>query len=181
MEKHISVRSNDPLTPEVSLTIKVNYTPFYELNPMTLAPNLAFGMDETNQFTTADADGRKTLADHRLEDSAPWITAALLPEGQTEATNARIRITIKREGTPRRFNEYVHIYTPINQRTGFEPLPVRRGDGRGVAHPGSTVLEHHGATPTWCGRAQITQRVTIRSAERPAAGNQKPAKHNHRH
>src|SRR6185369_9558232 len=43
MEKHIEVASNDPLTPDVSLTIKVDYTPLYELNPMILSHNLPFG------------------------------------------------------------------------------------------------------------------------------------------
>ncbi|MGD0652672.1 MAG: DUF1573 domain-containing protein [Verrucomicrobiia bacterium] len=51
-EKHIAVKSNDPQTPEVSLTIKVDYTPLYDINPMTLVPRLAFGMNDADQFTT---------------------------------------------------------------------------------------------------------------------------------
>ena len=63
LEKHIAVRSNDPQTPEVSLTIKVDYTPLYDLNPMTLAPNLAFGANETTQFTTlARTDGSRSAS-----------------------------------------------------------------------------------------------------------------------
>src|SRR5436190_1363349 len=33
LEKHIAVSSNDPQTPEVSLTLKADYTPLYEINP----------------------------------------------------------------------------------------------------------------------------------------------------
>ena len=50
--KHITVHSNDPLTPEVSLTIKVDYTPLYNLDPLAISPNIAFGFDETNATTT---------------------------------------------------------------------------------------------------------------------------------
>src|SRR6185436_9904929 len=52
LDKLIAVKSNDPKAPEVSLAIKADYTPLYDVNPMTLAPNLAFGRSEIEQFTT---------------------------------------------------------------------------------------------------------------------------------
>ena len=55
------MKSNDPQTPEVSLTIKADYTPLYDINPMTLAPNLAFGVNDTNQFTTITRTDGKPL------------------------------------------------------------------------------------------------------------------------
>jgi len=111
IEKHISVRSNDPLTPDVSLTIRVDYTPLFELTPMTLSPYLAFGMNETNAFTTLMRTDGKPLQIERLEGSQPWITATVEPDGQGNETNARIRVAIKRDGAPRHFNEYVRVYT----------------------------------------------------------------------
>jgi hypothetical protein len=111
IEKHISVRSNDPLTPEVSLTIRVDYTPLFELTPMTVSPNLAFGMEETNQFTSLKRTDGKPLQIVRLEGSQPWITATVEPDRQGNETNARIRVTIKRDGVARHFNEYVRVYT----------------------------------------------------------------------
>lgn len=111
LEKHITVKSNDPLTPVVGLTIKVDYTPLYDLNPMTLAPNLPFGENVTTQFVTLTRTDGKPLLISRLDGSKPWITAAVDPAVGSEATNARICITVQRDGTPRRFNEYVQIYT----------------------------------------------------------------------
>lgn len=111
LEKHITVRSNDPKTPEISLTIKVDYTPLYELSPITLSPHLAFGMDETNQFTTITRTDGKPLQITRLETSQPWIKAELVPGDQTNDTTARLRVSIQRDGAARRFNEYVHVFT----------------------------------------------------------------------
>ena len=111
LEKHITVRSNDPKTPEISLTIKVDYTPLYELTPMTLSPYLAFGMSETNAFTTISRTDGKPLLIVRLETSQPWIKAEVVPGDSTNDTAARLRVSLERDGSPRRFNEYVHIYT----------------------------------------------------------------------
>ncbi len=111
LEKHIAVRSNDPLTPEVSLTIKVDYTPLYELDPMTLSPDLAFGSNDLAQVTTITRTDGKPLQISRLEGSQPWITATVAPASGTNASSATIHIAIHREGQPRRFNEYVRIYS----------------------------------------------------------------------
>jgi hypothetical protein len=110
LEKHISVRSNDPQTPEVVLTIKADYTPLYELTPMTLSPNLAFGVNEAEQVTTITRTDGKPLQIARLETSKPWITATVEPKEKVDGATARIRVVLKRDGSPRRFNEYVHIY-----------------------------------------------------------------------
>jgi hypothetical protein len=110
LEKRISVKSNDPLTPDVSLVIKADYTPLYDVNPMTLAPRLEFGMNDTALFTTITRTDGKPLLLGQLVTSKPWISATVQPAASTNATNASIRIAIKRDGSPRRFNEYVHIY-----------------------------------------------------------------------
>ena len=109
-DKRIAVRSNDPQTPEVSLTIKADYTPLYEVNPMTLAPKLAFAVNETNEFTTITRTDGKPLHLVRLDASKPWIMAKVEPGAQGDESTARIRITVQREGPPRRFNEMVHVY-----------------------------------------------------------------------
>ncbi len=122
LEKHITVRSNDPTTPERSLTIRVDYTPMYELTPMTLAPNLAFGMDETNLYTTLARTDGTPLHLARIETSQPWLKATLDPAGNENGTNARIRVTIERNGPPRRFNEYVRFYTTAQSNTPASSL-----------------------------------------------------------
>jgi hypothetical protein len=110
MEKHIAVKSNDPLTPEVSLAIKVDYTPLYELTPMTVAPKLAFGVNEVEQVTTIVRTDGKPLGVDKLVTSQPWITATLEPINKEDESAARIRIAVKRDGPPRRFSEFVQVY-----------------------------------------------------------------------
>ena len=120
--KHIAVRSNDPVTPDVSLTIKVDYTPLYNLDPIAISPYLAFGGTATNAFATLTRTDGKPLQIIRLESSQPWILAAVEPGSGAEAANARIRVTIKRDGPPHRFNEYVHIYTVGSSNTPSSSL-----------------------------------------------------------
>ncbi len=110
LEKHITVRSNDPQTPEVMLTVKVDYTPLYELNPMLLSPNLAFGVNDTELFSTLTRTDGKPVGALRLNPSKPWITAKAEPGAEMSDASARIRIAIRRDGPPRRFSEYVHVY-----------------------------------------------------------------------
>ena len=110
IEKHISVQSNDPLTPNVGLTIRVDYQPLYDLNPMTLSPVLEFGMKETTQFVSLSRSDGQPLRIDRLETSKPWVTATVEPAVPASGSAARIRVVIQRDGLPRRFNEYVQIY-----------------------------------------------------------------------
>ena len=110
LEKHISVTSNDPLTRELSLIIKADYTPLYDLNPMTLAPNLALGTDVTNQFTTLTRTDGKPLRIAKLDASKPWITAQMEPSAKADDSTARIRVAIQRDGPPRRYNEFIQVY-----------------------------------------------------------------------
>ena len=167
LEKHIAVRCNDPQTPEVSLTIKVDYTPLYELNPLTLSPNLAFGVNDTFQLTTLARTDGKPLRIARLDGSQPWITATEEPGVSAGAATARIRVSIRRDGPPRRFNEYVHVYAD-----GQSNMPVSSifiyGEIMGEVSltPEALYWSITGATntPAENPEAVTTRRVTIRSA-----------------
>lgn len=110
-DKRIAVKSNDPQTPLVSLTIKADYTPLYEVIPMTLAPKLEFGVNDTALVTTISRTDGKPLGLGKIIASKPWITATLEPGGEADASKANIRVAVQREGSPRRFNEFVHVYT----------------------------------------------------------------------
>jgi hypothetical protein len=168
LEKHIAVTSNDPAKPEVSLTIKADYTPLYDLNPMTLAPNLAFGANETEQFTTITRTDGKPLRILRLDASQPWITATLEPAEKTNDTTARIRIAIQRDGPPRRFNEFVHVYADEQTNT-----PVSRiylyGHVMGEVSLSPEALywsiRDEGKVPAESLEAKNLRRLTIRSAD----------------
>ena len=165
--KHITVHSNDPLTPEVSLTIKVDYTPLYNLDPLAISPNIAFGFDETNATTTLTRTDGKPLQIVRLEPSQPWIKASVEAGGSPEATNARIHVIIQRDGPPHRFNEYVRIYTASQSNSPASSIYLY-GEVLGevsltpeslywsVTDTGKPGAEHP--------QTQATQRVSIRSA-----------------
>jgi hypothetical protein len=64
LEKHIAVRSNDPQTPEVSLTIKADYTPLYDINPMTLAPHTGVRGEGYRPIYHHYPHGRKAAPHH---------------------------------------------------------------------------------------------------------------------
>jgi len=168
LEKHIAVRSNDPQTPEVSLTIKVDYTPLYDINPMTLAPQLAFGVTNTDQFTTITRTDGKPLRIVRLDASKPWITAKVEPGAKADDATARIRVTIQRDGPPRHFNEFVQVYTAGQTNTPASSIYVY-GQIMGEVSLSPEVLYWSitAAAKTAAERpeAQITQRLTIRSAD----------------
>ena len=167
LEKHIAVPSNDPQTPEVSLTIKADYTPLYDLNPMTIAPMLAFGVNENAQFTTLTRTDGKPLHIVKLEASKPWITATVEPGAKVDETTARIRVAIQRDGPPRRFSEFVQIYTAEQTNTPASSIYLYgQVMGEVSLSPEALYWSITGATNTPAERpeAQITQRVTIRSA-----------------
>ena len=167
LEKHIAVKSNDPLTPEVSLTIKVNYLPLYDLNPMTLSPNLAFWVNASTQFTTLARTDGKPLRVARFVASKPWITATLEPGANTNESAARIRIVIQRNGSPRRFNEYVHVYSAEETNTPASSIYVY-GQINGEVSLSAEALYWSitGATNAAADlpESMVTRRMTIRSA-----------------
>jgi hypothetical protein len=166
-EKHIAVRSNDPKTPEVSLTIKADYTPLYDINPITLAPKLEFGVNDVSQFTTIVRTDGKSLRLARLVASKPWITASVEPGAQADDATARIRVTIQRDGSPRRFNEYVHVYTAEQTNTPVSSIYVYgQVLGEVSLSPEALYWSITGASKTAEARpeAVVLRRVTIRSA-----------------
>ena len=165
-DKRIAVKSNDPQTPEVSLTIKVDYTPLYDINPMTLAPVLAFGVTNTDQFTTITRTDGKPLHIVRLGASKPWIAAKVEPGAKADDTTARIRVTIQRDGSPRRFNEFVQVYTADQTNTPVANIYLY-GQIMGEVSLSPEALywsiTDTTNTPAERPEAQITQRVTISS------------------
>ena len=166
-DKHIAVRSNDPQTPEVSLSIKADYTPLYDINPPTLAPILAFGVNDTALFATITRTDGKPIHLAKLVTSKPWITATVEPGTRAGAANARIRVAIQRDGTPRRFNEYVHVYsTELTNRPVSSIYVYGQVMGEVFLSPEAlywSITDVAKAT-TERPEATVLRRVTIRSA-----------------
>ncbi len=168
LEKHIAVSSNDPESPEVSLTIKVDYAPLYELNPLTLSPNLAFGVDDTAQFTCLTRTDGKPLRILRLDASKPWIRATVEPNDKADDTSARIRVAIQREGPPRRFNEFVHVYAADQTNAPVSRIYLYgQVMGEISLSPEALYWSITGAAKTAADRPEgmVLRRVMIRSAD----------------
>jgi hypothetical protein len=168
LEKHIAVKSNDPQTPEVALTIKADYTPLYNLNPMILTPNLALGVQDTAQVTTLTRTDGKPLRIVRLDASKPWIKAAVEPGDKEDGSAARIRVTIQREGSPRRFNEFVHVYTAEQTNTPVSTISISgQIMGEVSLSPEALYWSVPSGPSTAAERpeAVVMRRVTVRSAD----------------
>jgi len=168
LEKLIAVSSNDPQTPEVSLIIKADYTPLYEINPMVLAPNLAFGVNDDVQSATLTRNDGKPLGILRLAPSQPWITAKVEPGAKTNDASARIRVTIHREGSPRRFNEFVHIYTADQTNTPASSIGLYgQIMGELSLSPEALYWNISGVTNPPASRPEelVLRRITIRSSD----------------
>ena len=167
MEKRIAVRSNDPQNPEVSLSIKADYTPLYDITPMTLAPTLAFGVNETEQFATVTRTDGKPLGTLRLAPSKPWIVAKIEPSAKADASTARIRVTVQRDGPPRRFNEYIHVFASEDANLPISSVYVY-GQIRGEVSLSPEALywsvADAGGSAADRPEAMVLRRVTIRSA-----------------
>jgi len=168
LEKHIAVRSNDPQMPEVSLTIKADYTPLYEINPMTITPQLAFGVNAATQFTTLTRTDGKPLRLERLVASKPWITAQVGAGDKSDATTANIQVVVQREGPPRRFSEFVQIYAAEQTNAPVASIYVYgQIMGEVSLSPEALYWSITDTTnaPSERPEALVLRRVTIRSAD----------------
>src|SRR5437899_8224844 len=71
-QRFIQVRSNDPKTPVVRLTMQLDHTPLHELSPKSLRLTLPPGRDEVQgKFTVTRSDGKPLELD-RLTTLQPW-------------------------------------------------------------------------------------------------------------
>ena len=168
LEKHIVVRSNDPLAPEISLIIKVDYTPLYELNPAVLQPTLAFGVNEIEQSVTLARTDGKPVGPVRLDPSKPWITAKVEPAARPEDPTVRISIAIQRDGPPRRFNESIYLYAGEQTNSPISTIPLSGEFNGEVSVSPQALYWSLGATGTTSPvppEAAPLRRMTITSAD----------------
>ncbi len=100
VQKQIMVHSNDPKTPEVDLTVQLDYTPLYELSPMVLRIVLPANKDEAHAtFTIVRNDGQP-LALEKLVPSQKWLSAALDPSVSPQAGSAQVDVAVHRPPHP---------------------------------------------------------------------------------
>ena len=108
LEKHISVPSNDPQSPNVSLTIKADVTQLVEVTPtQIMVGDLRQGIT-TNVIVQVRRNDGKKLSITNTETSNKFVRARVEP-GDNEQT-AKVVVEIEGEGAPRRFNEQVKLF-----------------------------------------------------------------------
>lgn len=99
-QRYIRVRSNDPDTPVLQLTMKLDYTPLYELSPKALRLALPAGTDTARaSFTVTRIDGGPLDID-QLSASVDWISAAFDGSVKPQDSSARIEVTVHRPTRP---------------------------------------------------------------------------------
>lgn len=116
-KKDITVDSNDPLSPRVTLSVKADYTPLYDTRPMSYYINLRKG-EETNLVTRVTRTDGKELNITKIEPTRAWIQAKAEREANASNNTARILVSLKPEGTPGYFTEYVRVFVD----GGAEPV-----------------------------------------------------------
>jgi hypothetical protein len=111
LRRSIAVASNDLLTPQAILTIKANSEQLYKVTPASLMTNVPVGATQGDlSIEIARTDG-KALGIERIATSQPWIVATIDPAVKPSEGAARIHIVMHGSGLPRRFGEFIHVYT----------------------------------------------------------------------
>ncbi|EEF61852.1 DUF1573 domain-containing protein [Pedosphaera parvula] len=111
-QRYISVRSNDPKTPLVQLTMQIDYTPLYQLTPKALVMVLPAGKDEAQGSFMITRTDNKPLQIDRVTSSEKWISATLAPSTNQQANSNRIRVTLHRPpGPPALFKAAIQMWS----------------------------------------------------------------------
>ena len=100
VQKQIMVHSNDPKTPEVDLTVQLDYTPLYELSPMVLRMSLPADKDQAQASFLITRNDNQPLGLDKIITSQKWITAVLDPSDPPEASSGHVVVTIQRPPHP---------------------------------------------------------------------------------
>lgn len=111
LAKHIFVSSNDPKQPVVDLTLKAEVQKVCEAVP----PSLSFGSMRLGTTTNCVVvlkriDGRK-LPFTRVEANNEALSAQIEPLENTDGLQARVRVSVKADGLPRRLSDQVRVFT----------------------------------------------------------------------
>jgi hypothetical protein len=99
-QRHIMVPSNDPKTPMAQVTMQMDYTPLYELNPLTLRIGVPARREMMpSRFTVTRIDG-KPLDINRLTTSQDWISAVFDSSFKPQDNEAKINVVVHRPAGP---------------------------------------------------------------------------------
>jgi hypothetical protein len=93
VQKHISIYSNDPKNPDIQLTMQLDYTPSYELNPKILRLTLPPNRSDVEALAIITRTDGLPPAIASLSSSAQDVTAQL--DGPDPADPRAIRVKVK--------------------------------------------------------------------------------------
>jgi len=114
LQKMITVTCNDPQTPKTMLTVKADYTPLYDITPVSFNLSIRKGESTNVSVRVTRTDGKK-INITKIQPSQSWIEAKFEPgaSSASDATNEAVKVsaTLKPEGSPRYFSELVNVYT----------------------------------------------------------------------
>jgi Protein of unknown function (DUF1573) len=99
-QRMIMVHSNDPKTPNVHLTLQMDYTPLYEFSPKTLTLILPAGKDVLESHVAVIRKDGRPLGVDRITASQEWIMAAFDSSGRAEDSSAQINVAVHRPSGP---------------------------------------------------------------------------------
>lgn len=100
VQKTISIYSNDPKTPDVELTMQLDCTPLYEVNPKVLRIVLPPNKDEAQGIAMVTRNDGLPAEVDRLISSQPLVNAAVDASAKTDANVDRIKVTVHRPAKP---------------------------------------------------------------------------------
>lgn len=110
LEKHITVTSNDPQTPSISLAIKVDVKQVIEVSPGQVSVGaIRQGMITNVVVTVHRVDGKK-LAISSTTPSSKLVRARVEPIEGSNDESAKLIVEVEGEGVPRSFNENVKVF-----------------------------------------------------------------------
>jgi uncharacterized protein DUF1573 len=110
LEKHITVPSNDPLTPSVSLSVKVEMKQIIEATPQQFTlGSLRQGATTNLSVVLRRTDGQK-LVIASTQPSSKLLTAHVEPIDGSNGQSVKLVIDAHADGAPRAINENVKVF-----------------------------------------------------------------------
>jgi hypothetical protein len=116
--KQITVECNDPDSPKTVLTVKADYTPLYEITPVNFYFTLHKG-DKTNVTARVTRTDGKSFTVTKVKPTQTWIEATSEPDTSSTTPAVRITATLKPDGTPRYFTEFVNAFIDNSDQPAF--------------------------------------------------------------
>ena len=94
LQKMITVTCNDPGTPRTMLTVKADYTPLYEIAPISFNLSIRKGESTNVSVRVTRTDGKKINVT-KIQPSQSWIEAKFEPgaPSATDATNETVKVS----------------------------------------------------------------------------------------